>query len=132
MESLFQFTNPTLTGLEFGLNEAFDNRGSVEIQTKMEISVQTNREKKQNEATVSLKIKLGEKSEKNPFYIVAEEKANFRWEDGLDESMVTALLQQNAPALLLSYLRPVIVQITAASPYEAYNIPFIDFTETQK
>ena len=25
------------------------------------------------------------------------------------------------------YLRPIISQITAASPYNAYNLPFIDF-----
>ena len=43
--------------------------------------------------------------------------------------MINKLLNQNAPSLLLSYLRPVIAQVTMASPYGAYNIPFIDFTK---
>lgn len=41
--------------------------------------------------------------------------------------MIEKLLNQNAPSLLLGYLRPIISQITAASPYNAYNLPFIDF-----
>ena len=56
-------------------------------------------------------------------------KAEFRWPDSLNVEMVEKLLNQNAPSLLLGYLRPIISQITAASPYNAYNLPFIDFSE---
>ena len=42
--------------------------------------------------------------------------------------MVDKLLNQNAPSLLLSYIRPIVVQITAASPFPTYNIPFMNFT----
>ena len=30
MESMFQFTNPALTGLEFGLNEGFNSKENKE------------------------------------------------------------------------------------------------------
>ena len=55
--------------------------------------------------------------------------AEFRWPDSLNMGMIEKLLNQNAPSLLLGYLRPIISQITAASPYNAYNLPFIDFSE---
>lgn len=52
-----------------------------------------------------------------PFYIKAIEGANFRWNDELDDNMIDRLLNQNAPSLLLSYLRPIVAQVTSASKY---------------
>ena len=48
-----------------------------------------------------------EKNDDIPFYIKAIEGANFRWNDELDDNMIDRLLNQNAPSLLLSYLRPI-------------------------
>lgn len=93
----------------------------------MNIAVSIHREENASEAVVSLRIEIGEPGELVPFHICATESAGFRWEADLQEANVDNLLNQNAPALLLSYLRPVITQITAASPYEAYNIPFVNF-----
>ena len=45
------------------------------------------------------------------------EGANFRWNDELDDNMIDRLLNQNAPSLLLSYLRPIVAQVTSASKY---------------
>ncbi|MEI3592754.1 MAG: hypothetical protein V8Q05_07985 [Lachnospiraceae bacterium] len=50
--------------------------------------------------------------------------------DSLNMGMIEKLLNQNAPSLLLGYLRPIISQITAASPYNAYNLPF-SFSEIE-
>ena len=56
--------------------------------------------------------------------------ALFRWNpEKVDAEHSEKLLKQNAPALLLSYLRPTISLITSASPYAAYDIPFMNFTE---
>lgn len=129
MESTFQFTNPALTNLEFKINDEFNKQEDKEIQLSISMSIQVDRVETTNEAIVGLTFELGEKNENVPFYIKAVEKANFRWNDSLDELTIDILLNQNAPALLLSYLRPVVVQITAASPFGAYNIPFINFTK---
>lgn len=81
---------------------------------------------------ILMTIESGEIGENAPFYICAIEAAYFRWNDSLEDEFVDGLLHQNAPSLLLSYLRPVIAQITMASPYDAYNIPFINFTQKDK
>ena len=47
------------------------------------------------------------------------------------EEQQEKLLTQNAPALLLSYMRPLVASATAASPYPAYHLPFIDFTKEE-
>ena len=122
MESAFQFTNPVLTELEF------NSQDNQEVQIALSVSVQVNKSENKMEATVGLNFEIGTREDISPFYIKATEKANFRWDESLTEGMVDKLLNQNAPSLLVSYLRPIIVQITAASPYGAYNIPFINFT----
>lgn len=131
MESAFQFKNPALTHLEFEVNEEFDNRKNGEVQIRINMSVQISRNSNSNEALVGLEFEIGEKSDDCPFYIKAVEAADFKWEDELEEEMVKQLLNQNAPSLLLSYLRPIVVQITSASPYDAYNIPFINFASNK-
>ncbi len=131
MESAFQFTNPALIDLEFSINEGFNNQKNKAVQIAINMSIQINRSEEAEEAVVGLTFEIGEKAEDVPFYIRATEEANFRWDESLDDTMVDRLLNQNAPSLLLSYLRPVVVQITAASPYSAYNIPFINFNKNE-
>lgn len=125
MESGFQFTNPSLTSLEFRSNDEFA-KSSEEISIQINMSVSVQKSETQREARVALTLELGEEGKDIPFFIKAVEEANFRWNETVDER-VEALLNQNAPALLLSYLRPIVTQITAASPFEAFDIPFMNF-----
>lgn len=78
---------------------------------------------------VVLNLLIGKKT--TPLHFIeAEEAALFRWNpEKVDAEHSEKLLKQNAPALLLSYLRPTISLITSASPYAAYDIPFMNFTE---
>ena len=46
-----------------------------------------------------------------------------------EDSLSNIYLNQNAPAVLLGYLRPIVAMITAASPFSAYNLPLINFRE---
>ena len=129
MESAFQFTNPALMDLSFCINENFDNKNNSEVQIGMKISIKVFKSNKPNEASVHLTVEIGEKDERIPFWIKGTEAADFKWEEEIDDSMSERLLKQNAPSLLLSYLRPIIAQVTAASSYGIYNIPFINFAK---
>lgn len=126
--SLFQFINPALSKMEFLINDGFD-KNKTEVQMRMNISVNVSKDKDKNKAQVSLICEIGEKNAEAPFWINAEEKADFKWNDGITEDLEEKLLHQNAPSLLLSYLRPIVAQLTAATRYGAYNIPFVNFTE---
>lgn len=128
MESRFQFSNPVLTSIEFQENK-FRAKKEQSVQIRMNLEIDKKRKENANEAIVSLKITIGAQDDTTPFYIEAVESAKFKWSEELDEERVQKLLNQNAPSLLLAYLRPMIMQVTAASRYEAYNIPFINFAE---
>ena len=129
MESAFQFSNPSLTKMEFCINEDFENGRDKEVKMAVNMGIQIDRSKVDNSAKVSLTLEIGKKGASDPFYVCATEMAEFRWPDSLNMGMIEKLLNQNAPSLLLGYLRPIISQIKAASPYNAYNLPFIDFSE---
>ena len=131
-KSNFQFTNPILTRLEFETHNNFEKNGQVNIGINLSVDIQ--REEIDNHifgnaARVSVTLRVGAKDESAPFYIEADEEANFRWrEDVFGEKDIETLLRQNAVALLISYLRPIVSGITASSPYPAYNLPYIDLT----
>ena len=115
--------------LEFAPNKDFDAPPNQEVQTQVRMGVAVNKSNVSPNATVDLTVEMGEKDGNSPFYIRAVERADFRWGNDLSDEMVKRLLDQNAPTLLLSYLRSVIAQITAASTYGMCNIPFVDFTK---
>ena len=128
MESAFQFSNPSLTKMEFCINEEFESSQDKEVKIAVNMGVQIDRSATDNNARVSLTLEIGKKDSEDQFYVCATEMAEFRWSEALNNEMVEKMLNQNAPSLLLGYLRPIISQITAASPYNAYNLPFIDFS----
>ena len=69
--------------------------------------------------------------ENQPFSILVKMSANFSWGENLEEKLVKSLLKSNAPAALLSYIRPIVSMMTMSSKYSALNIPFIDFTQNE-
>lgn len=130
MVSSFQFSNPSLLKLSFALNNGFETEDASQINISLESHVETQPGPEENSAVVVLNLLIGKKDDSAPFFIEAEEAALFRWNpEKVDAEHSEKLLKQNAPALLLSYLRPTISLITSASPYAAYDIPFMNFTE---
>ena len=128
--SQFQFSNPILIDSIFKINEEYEgediNYGDIPVSFNIEVM----KHEKKAEAVVELKVEVGEESSKYPFYVLATEGAHFRWNsDEIQNPNV--FLEQNAPALLLSYLRPIISNLTASSIYDAYNLPFINFSKDE-
>ena len=128
-KSSFQFTNPRLTDIEMHINEDFNGQKNAQIPIQMKISVHISSKEDAKEAIVALTAEIGQKDSNVPFWVKATEQASFRWDEEVSDTMREALLNQNAPSLLLAYLRPVVAQITNASPYGAYDIPFVNFAK---
>lgn len=125
--SKFQFQNPILTKINFNINKDFAKEDDdIAIESSMEIGVS----RKENEpiANVSLNVTIGKNDNTSPFYVDCEMVAGFSWEENAyDEETISSLLTMNAPALLLSYIRPIVAQITNLSQYPSYNIPYFNF-----
>ncbi len=65
----------------------------------------------------------------SPFFISITQLGEFEYPSDLDRTDLENLLNINAPAVLLSYIRGLISQITAFSGYPALIIPLINFAK---
>lgn len=128
-KSKFQFLNPELEQVEFTVNEHFNAElcDGISMQSNTEVKMMGG-----NEAYASLTLKVGDASESQPFNILVKMSSKFHWDESLDDEKAKKMLNINAPAALLSYIRPIISSMTGNSKYPALNIPFIDFTEVTK
>ena len=133
MKSEFQFSNPALLNIVFLLNQGFEPEKDKPVKIDVETETKIGPGEDEHSSFVVLKVTIGKKDNSVPFYVCAEEGAMFKWEkDTVYGVNPENLLNQNAPALLLSYLRPTIALITNASPFSAYDIPFMNFVKSEK
>lgn len=65
-----------------------------------------------------------------PFVISIEMQGDFSWSNDMNKDIVKVLLKQNAPAVLLSYMRPYITTITTGSGYPPLILPLMNFVES--
>ena len=127
--SKFQFSNPELEKIEFSVNQDFDEEKCDGIQMQSNIDVKFLGD---SEARVQFTLTIGNVTDTQPFYICVKMSANFMWEEAVGEEKAKQLLNINAPAVLLSYIRPIVSSMTNSSRYPTLNIPFIDFTATER
>lgn len=129
-ESGFRFVDPRLVKLDYSLCADHKLNEATHFQNNFRIAI--NRTADANEAIVELTLIIGEtgNSKNIPYTVMAVIGSKFTWSDEYSEEIINKLLSINAPALLLSYVRPIISGVTNASGMEAFNIPFIDFTSS--
>ena len=126
-QSKFQFLNPSLEELYFVVNSELA-ADEVESEIQNNFHVQVRRSQNENRANVGLILETNMEMDKVPFKLRIKMVSDFKWED-LDEHQVENMLKLNAPALLLSYMRPIVASITNSANFPPYNLPFINFKE---
>lgn len=123
-KSEFQFKNPEIKEIEFYTHEQFNSEiANIDIKISPSIS-QTDI---QNSAKVTLEVIVGGESDASPFFLRTKISSLFTWEN--DTENVDDLLNINAPTLLISYLRPIITNITDWSKYPKFKLPFINMVD---
>ncbi len=121
----FQFKNPNVKRLLFQVNENFDETKYESLDVSYEVRVS---EKTDSAATVELQIKVGEQTEKTPFYVEIIIFSEFRWTDDIAGN-VDLYLKRNATIALMSYARPIIAHVTTDAGFRAFNLPFVDIRD---
>lgn len=130
--STFQFTPPLLIESSFSMKRPPRPKDPVNIHLCRNI----NKKNGENQAIVELKVQLNkheDQEDKDPCFVAeVTMQSLFSWADDMDPGTADELLRINAPALLVSYIRPVFVQLTSMSPVETYNLPFLNMHELFK
>lgn len=138
-QSAFRFTNPVLVESIYMANPDYKGDMDTVGPTNFTIRVQTSqKEKKDNGkmmARVSESVMTNEyvdQSDKTPFYMRVTMSAVFEWlEDEIPVNQIDALLEVNAASLLMSYIRPIVANVTEQAEIQTQHIPFIDFTHAE-
>ena len=126
MTSKFKFTNPKLVRLNFQINNDYTENEDFKSEIDISISHDINKTS-ENESIVELNIEIGELSNQFPFFINLVIGAKFKLDAVIEGTDFDKLLEVNAPALLLSYARPIISSVTNQAGMEPLNLPFINF-----
>lgn len=128
-KSKFQVHKPELKKLNFQINEQFDRENF----TGLDIDAKTVVNRRKNSARVKLEIEIFKENDINdvPFCITIAMEADFKWDESLSGKELDYLLNSNAPAVLLSYMRPYISSVTVGSGYPPLILPLMDFTDNK-
>lgn len=125
-ESEFKFVDPYLEKLVFFENKSFDAK-KQEVKFENIFDIEINRKEDENIAKVVLQLQVGTDGEA-PFKLWIRVASNFMWEN-LSKKILDIMLNNNAPALLLGYMRPIVASITNSSKFPTYNLPFMNFKD---
>jgi preprotein translocase subunit SecB len=120
---------PKILKIDFEVNKKFDFKKVKSLKLDLDISHTTKINKEQNEALVELDIIIFPKENESPFTCKTKTIAQFVWGEGTPEETVEKLLKTNAPALILSFVRPIISQITTYSGQPTFVIPLLDLSK---
>ncbi len=135
-ESIFQiFGKPQITNIQFEVNKdfVFNKEVALEISNNVRVLKNNNEQKTESIVILSISIFSSEELGNVPFKLDIEIQGCFIWDDVLEKDTVQldAMLRQNAPAALYSYLRPIITLMTVEANIPPLVLPLMNFSETE-
>ncbi len=131
--SSFQLINkPRVTKNIFQVNSEYDFSNEVLLEIDKNIKV-AKKLKEEMVATVILELRFFENKDLNqvPFKLEMEIEGIFEWDEELEDNpnQLEILLKENAPAILYSYLRPIITTTSIDANLPPLVIPLMNFRE---
>lgn len=127
-KSNFQMNTPILQNLIIKINDNFhpssDNL-TLNISDSKKIIRNSN-----TSAIVNYTVKVFDSNFNSniPFFIEISYSGEFVW-SMLDESEIQILLENNAPAILLGYIRPLISQLTGNAGFPPLHLPLFNLLD---
>ena len=131
--SNFQLINkPRITKSIFQVNKDYNFSTEVllEIDKNTKVS-ETFGEEMAAIVVLSLEFFQGKYFKEIPFKLEMEIEGIFKWDEELEDnpSQLEVLLKENAPAILYSYLRPIITSMSIEANLPPLVIPLMNFRE---
>ncbi len=124
---------PKLNSIIYETNRDFKIEGPLSLEISNDIRIIKDKDEQTNEAIVVLKIDIFAAREitEVPFKLSIEIEGCFKWTNELQENkeLLDILLRQNAPAIIYSYLRPIITLITVEANLPPLVMPLINFRD---
>ena len=133
-ESSFQLIGkPKVTKISYESNETYVFKDELILELNNNIQVIKSNKEERRESIVVLNVGIFTLKDISsvPFQINIEIDGRFKWDDKLEGTpeILENMLKQNAPAILYSYLRPIITLITVEGNMPPLVIPLVNFCE---
>lgn len=126
-----QFEDPTVLKFDFQVNDDYNFENSTDnsdINTVVEMPGE-NEIDFDDDIPVYLTIFLNSEDDNAPYQITARIMTLFQVSDLISDDDALQLLQNEGASILLSYLRPMVAMMTAASGFPAMTLPMLDFSD---
>lgn len=118
---------PKITNVHFDLNKDYDFKNTKEYDLGLNVNTKINEMTEETLYEVVLIMKTTSEEEIEPFNLSATISGIFKIENNMEEML--EVLKVNGPAILTSYLRPYISNITLAAGIEPVTIPILNFNK---
>lgn len=130
------FEDPTLNKMIFDINndfseEEYNGLNNMKYNLIVKDDISNEEEDTRESSLVIFNLIIGGASKEYPFKVEIEYQSIFHWEKNSSVNKET-FLKVNAPAILYSYCRPIISNISNLSKYPSLNIPFYNFTTSNQ
>ena len=124
-ESALQYKIPKVEYISFERNEDYNEKNELDMQMTSAIEIDKNDENR--EATITLALELGEEGTNAPFFLKIAANSDFRWEESVNFD-IDKTLKLSGSTMLLSYLRPIVANVTMQAGLPPFQLPFLDLT----
>ncbi len=116
-----------LLRVDYGVNEKYEiQHEKTDITIELNTVHKVKKLKNKKMAIVSLEVKLFQRKPEYPIWVNIKNQATFEWQE--DSSKLDEMLDVVAPAHLLSYIRPIVSQLTTMSGFPPLILPLLDFS----
>lgn len=130
--SFYLIGKPKITKILFEINKnfVFSDEVPLKVNNNVQIMKNTDAQKMESIVVLSFGVFASETLSDVPFKIDMEIEGHFSWDEKLSQStQLEDMLRQNAPAILYSYIRPIITLITVEANMPPLVIPLMNFCE---
>lgn len=134
-ESTFQIkTRPSISSVDFKKNENYDFPGDLELKLNSRVVIGRPVNQELDEAMVTLVVQVftEEDFDTVPFCVEIEINSVFCWIGDYEENKIEILLNENAPAILYSYVRPLLTTLTVEAGLPPLVLPLMNFVNPNK
>ncbi|MDU2197563.1 MAG: hypothetical protein E7E21_03970 [Peptostreptococcaceae bacterium] len=125
--SNLQFKNPHINKIDFRVNDYEPDTDNMPISIEVECEINPIGK----EAIVTLDLCVGKINKNNKiitsFYFNGEISADFLWNEEIENP--EKMLKVSGGTVLLSYIRPILANLTMQAGMKPLNLPFINFTK---
>lgn len=129
--SSFQLIDkPRITKNIFEVNKSFKFNDEVSLEIDNDISIiKVSDEEMSSNVILNLKFFKNKEFKDVPFKLEIEIEGLFGWNKELDNNLphLEILLKENSPAILYSYLRPIITNLSLEASLPPLVIPLMNF-----